>query len=159
MISLKTAITLILIHLIYYFILQMFSDFLRIGSVKNTPNKLITKLRSQYKVQIKTFQKNNDHLGFAWFKTIYLNESLFRSEKVLMATFYHELYHVQHKHKRNTLLLRFEFSLIPILLIFHWSIFLITYVLFAWLIYKANEYYERKANEYANLMTEKLKKK
>lgn len=151
MISLQTAITLVLVHLIYYFILQMFSDFLRMGNVKNTPNKLITKLRSEYKINIKTFQKNNQHYGFAWFKTIYLNESLFRKEKALMFTFYHELYHVQHKHKRNTLLLRFGFSLTPIMLYFaYWPIFVLIYISFAYFMYKINERYEIKADNFAN---------
>lgn len=156
MLELRTAIILVLIHLIYYSILQLWSDFLRIGSVKNTPNKLIAKLRTDYHINIRTFKKNNQHYGFAWFKTIYLNESLFRSEKLLMFTFFHELYHVQNKHKRNTLLFRFLFSLTPIVLVFaHWSIFILIYIAFAWSMYKINEIYEKKANQYAKQMIEK----
>ena len=155
MIQLKTAITLVLIHLIYYSILQLFSDVLRAGSVKNTPNKLISKLRTDYHINIRTFKKNTAHFGFAWFKTIYLNESLFRNEKALMLTFFHELYHVQHKHKRNTLLLRLIFSFTPVILaLTHWSLYLIIYISFAWLMFKVNENYEKKANEYAKQMTQ-----
>lgn len=150
MTTLTTAITIVLIHLIYYFVLQLFSDLLRAGSVKNTPNKLITQLRGKYKVNIKTFQKNNQHWGFAWFKTIYINETLFNREKALKHTFLHELYHIQHHHKRNTLLFRFIFSLLPILLIFHWSIFAASYTLGAWFLYKYNESCEKQANEYAD---------
>lgn len=152
MITLKTALILIVIHLIYYFILQMFSDIMRIGSVTNTPNKLITKLRSQFKVKLLTFRKNNDHRGFAWFKSIYLNESLFRNEKALRFTFFHELFHVQQKHKRNTLLLRLAFSILPILLLLHWSVFTVTYILGAWMLYKYNERCEAGANDYARKM-------
>lgn len=156
MITLQTAIILVLIHLIYYSILQIFSDLLRIGSVKNTPNKIITKLRSQFKVKLLTFQKNTAHYGFAWFKTIYLNESLFNRPKALYFTFYHELYHVQHKHKRNTLLLRLAFSFLPILLLLHWSAFTVTYILSAWMLYKYNERCEAGANDYARKMIENV---
>ena len=156
MLELKTTLTLVVIHLIYYSILQLFSDVLRAGSVKNTPNKLISKLRTDYHINIRTFKKNTAHYGFAWFKTIYLNESLFKNEKALLFTFYHELYHVQHKHKRNTLLLRLTFSFTPILLSFvHLSLFLLIYISFAWLMFKVNENYEKKANDYAKQMTQK----
>lgn len=156
MLELKTTLTLVVIHLIYYSILQIFSDIIRMGSVKNTPNKLISKLRTDYHINIRTFKKNTAHYGFAWFKTIYLNESLFKNEKALLFTFYHELYHVQHKHKRNTLLLRLTFSFTPILLSFvHWSLFLLIYISFAWLMFRVNENYEKKANDYANQMTQK----
>ena len=149
MITLNTALILISIHLIYYSILQVFSDLMRIGSVTNTPNKIITKLRSQFKVKLLTFRKNTAHYGFAWFKTVYLNESLFRSEKALRFTFFHELYHVQRKHKRNTLLLRLAFSALPILLMLHWSVFTVIYILGAWMLYEYNEYCEKGADDYA----------
>ena len=154
MTTLNTALILIAIHLIYYLILQVFSDLMRIGSVTNTPNKIITKLRSQFKVKLLTFQKNTAHYGFAWFKTVYLNESLFRSEKALRFTFFHELYHVQHKHKRNTLLLRLAFSALPVLLMLHWSVFTVIYILGAWLLYEYNEYCEKGADDYALKMIE-----
>jgi hypothetical protein len=152
MITLNTALILIAIHLIYYAIFWLFSDILRYGMVKNTPNKIITKLRSQYKVKLLTFQKNNNHDGFAWFKTIYLNESLFRRPKDLYSTFYHELFHVQQKHKRNTLLFRLLFAALPILLIIHWGVFTVIYISFAWFLYKYNEHCEKGANEYAHKM-------
>lgn len=156
MITLQTAIILISIHLIYYSILQIFSDILRIGSVSNTPNKIITKLRSQFKVKLLTFRKNTPHYGFAWFKTIYLNESLFRNEKALYFTFYHELYHVQQKHKRDTLIARFVFSCLPIILtVAHWSIFLTSYIGAAYILYIINEQFEKGANDYAKKMTDK----
>ena len=156
MVTLKTALILILIHLIYYFVLQMFSDLMRIGSVTNTPNKIITKLRSQFKVKLLTFQKNTAHYGFAWFNAVYLNESLFRNEKALRFTFFHELFHVQQKHKRNTLLFRLVFSALPILLLLHWSVFTLTYILGAWMLYKYNEQCEAGANNYAKSMIENV---
>lgn len=155
MLELRTAIILVLIHLIYYSILQVFADIVRMGSVKNTPNKLISKLRTDFHINIRTFKKNTNHYGFAWFKTIYLNESLFRNEKALMFTFYHELFHVQNKHKRNTLLLRLVFSLTPITLAFaHWAVFTAIYIAMSWSMYKINEIYEKQANNYAKQMTE-----
>jgi len=155
MLELRTVIILVLIHLIYYSILQVFADIVRMGSVKNTPNKLISKLRTDFHINIRTFKKNTNHYGFAWFKTIYLNESLFRNEKALMFTFYHELFHVQNKHKRNTLLLRLVFSLTPITLAFaHWAVFTAIYITMSWSMYKINEIYEKRANNYAKQMTE-----
>ena len=155
MLELRTAIILVVIHLIYYSILQVFADILRMGSVKNTPNKLISKLRTDFHINIRTFKKNTNHYGFAWFKTIYLNESLFRNEKALMFTFYHELFHVQNNHKRNILLLRFVFSLTPITLAFaHWAVFTAIYITMSWSMYKINEIYEKQANNYAKQMTE-----
>ena len=154
MITLHTAIILVLIHLIYYSILQVFADVLRIGSVKNTTNATITKLRSKFGVNIRTFQKNNQHYGFAWFKTIYLNENLFNRPKALLFTFHHEHFHVQNKHKRNTLFLRLIFSFLPILLLIHWLVFTATYILGAWMLYKYNERCEIGANNYAKKMME-----
>ena len=155
MITLNTAIILVLIHLIYYSTLQIFSDLLRIGSVKNTPNATITKLRSKFGVNIRTFQKNNQHYGFAWFKTIYLNENLFNRPKALLFTFYHEYSHVQNKHKRDTLILRLVFSFIPITLAFiPWYLFIVNYVFVAWYMYYTNDKFEKQANDYAKKMME-----
>lgn len=152
MVTLKTALILISIHLIYYSIFWLFSDILRSGMVRNTPNKLITKLRSRFHVNLLTFQKNNNHNGFAWFKSIYINENLFNRPGELYFTFYHELFHLQQKHKRNTLILRVIFATLPILLIFHWSIFAVIYISFAWILYKYNERCESGADEYATKM-------
>ncbi|MCE5332703.1 MAG: ImmA/IrrE family metallo-endopeptidase [Bacteroidales bacterium] len=149
MISLLTAIILVLIHLIYYFILQVLSDIMRTMSIKNTPNKIISQLRTEYHINIKTFQKNGTHYGFAWFKTIYLNENLFMSEKKLKYVFFHELYHVRHKHKRNTLFLRALFSFTPLILAINWMVFIPVYFSFAYFLYMVNERYENEANEFA----------
>ena len=154
MLELKTALALVIIHLIYYSILQIFSDIIRMGSVKNTPNKLISKLRTDYHVNIRTFKKNTNHFGFAWFKTIYLNEALFKHDESLMNVFFHELYHVQHSHKRNTLLFRLIFSLIPLILSFaHWYIFFVIYISGAYFLHYINEQYEKQATNYASQMT------
>lgn len=143
------------IHILYYLYSQVWSDIQRIGMIHNTDNKLISQLRTKYKVTIRTFQKNTNHLGFAWFNTIYLNENLFRREKALLWTFYHEFYHLQHKHKRNVLLHRFLFSLLPFLILFHWAAWLVVYVAAALWMAKIKEVYERNANKYANEMIEK----
>lgn len=150
--ELKFVILLSLIHILYYIYSQVWSDFQRIGMIHNNDNKLISTLRTKYQVTIRTFQKNTNHYGFAWFKTIYLNENLFKKEKALLWTFYHELYHLQHKHKRNILLHRFGFSILPGLILIHWAVFLVIYMGAALLMAKISEQYERNANEYANEM-------
>lgn len=150
MIELKTAIVVSVIHLLYYAYFQLISDLIRIGMVRNNPNPDVSKLRTKYKVNIRTFQKNSNHFGFAWFKTIYLNENLFRRKKALYWTFFHEYYHLQHKHKRNVLAQRFLFSLVPLLLaVFHWTVFAAVYVFFAWGMEYLHKRYEVNANNYA----------
>lgn len=142
------------IHILYYLYSQVWSDIQRIGMIHNNDNKLISLLRTKYKVTIRTFQKNTNHYGFAWFKTIYLNENLFRKEKALLWTFYHELYHLRHKHKRNVLLHRFLFSILPFLILIHWAAWLVVYVSAAILMARIKDKYEDQANEYANKMME-----
>lgn len=157
----KTAIILCIIHLVYYTYFQIVSDFMRIGMVTNTPHIEIRRLITQYKVNIRTFQKNGKPFGFAWVKTIYLNENLTKKiykkggyEK-LNWVFHHEHYHVMKNHKIKTLLLRFVFSFVPLLLIWHWVPFLITYLSFAYLMDYTHRLYEKKANDYANNKFEK----
>ena len=59
----KIAIILTIIHLVYYTYFQIISDIMRIGMVHNTPNKVISALRIDFKVNIRTFQKNSNHYG------------------------------------------------------------------------------------------------
>lgn len=151
---LKLSISLCIIHLVYYSYSQIWSDIMRIGMIHNNDNKIISQLRTKYKVTIRTFQKNTNHYGFAWFKTIYLNENLFRKPKALLWTFYHELYHLQHKHKRNLLLHRLIFSFLPFLICCHWVAFLVPYMGAALLMEKVRLNYEKNANDYANKMIE-----
>ena len=151
MFSLKIALTVSLAHLVYYFYFQVISDMIRKGMTRNTPNKTISRLRTQYHVNIRTFQKNSNHYGFAWFRTIYLNENLFKNEKALLFTFHHEYYHLKHKHKRNILLQRLVFSFIPMLLMVHWIAFSAVYVFCAYGMEQIRLNYEKDANNYANL--------
>ncbi|WP_372647791.1 hypothetical protein [Draconibacterium sp.] len=153
------AIGLMIVHMVYYLWFQVISDFQRIGMIHNTPHIEIERLRSKYNVNIKTFQKNTVHYGFAWFRTIYLNENLLRMKKrkqpdpfyLLKWSFHHEHYHLQHHHKRNVLLHRFAFSLLPLLIMIHWIPFVVVYVLAAYGMYYLKEnVYERNANNYAN---------
>jgi len=152
--ELKLVISLSIIHILYYFYSQVWSDIQRIGMIHNNDNRLISMLRTKYKVTIRTFQKNTNHYGFAWFKTIYLNENLFRREKALLWTFYHELYHLRNKHKRNVLLQRLGFSILPFLILIHWAVWLVFYVSAALWIKKLESAYEKNANEYAKKMME-----
>lgn len=127
---------------------------MRIGTIQNNDNKIISALRTKYKVTIKTFQKNTNHYGFAWLRTLYINESLYKKPKALLWTFYHEYYHLQHKHKRNLLLHRLLFSFLPLLIIIHWVAFLVPYMGAAlWLLHN-EKVREKNANEYAGKMLE-----
>ena len=146
----KTAIILTIIHLVYYAYFQVISDIMRIGMVHNTPNKVISALRTDFKVNIRTFQKNNNHYGFAWFRTIYINEKLFRKEKAVRWTFHHEHWHLMRHHKAWILVMRFVFSFVPLLLIWHWIPFFIVYVIAAWGMLDISKRFERKADSHAN---------
>lgn len=146
----KTAIILTIIHIVYYAYFQIISDIMRIGMVHNTPNKVISALRTDFKVNIRTFQKNNNHHGFAWFKTIYINEKLFRQERAVRWTFHHEFWHLTHHHKAWILFMRLIFSFVPLLLIWHWLPFLIVYVTSAWTMEYIRKKFEKNANSYAN---------
>lgn len=137
--------------LVYYIILQLLSDFIRAGQTFNTPNKLIFKLRSEYGVNIKTFQKNSNHNGFAWFKTIFLNENLFKRERGLMLTFYHELYHLKNKHKQWVLVMRFFYAFIPSLALFiPWWIVVVIFIGCGIVISIVQDKFEAGANKYAS---------
>ena len=153
MIEVKTAIIACVIHLGYYAYFQIISDIMRIGMVHNTPNSTISHLRTEFKVNIKTFQRNSTHYGFAWIKSIYINENLFKRKRALMWTFFHELRHLKRKHKAKTLWIRFFFSLTPLVLIFfHWTIFVIVYVGYAYGMEYIRKVFERNADLYANKM-------
>jgi hypothetical protein len=123
---------------------------MRIGMVHNTPNKVISALRTDFKVNIRTFQKNSNHYGFAMFRTIYINEKLFPKEKDVRWTFHHEHWHLTRNHKAWTLIIRFIFSLVPLLLIYHWLPFAIVYVLSAYGMEYIRKRFETKADSHAN---------
>lgn len=162
MISLSTALTMVFINLVFYIGLLIQSMISRNVLVKNTSNKLISKLRTDYSINIKTFQKNNNHLGFAWVKTIYLNEKLFKKEIALKFAFFHELYHIKHNHKIKSLTIRFIFPLSWMLLaLVQWyiSIPIICSLAYGMFLITDNtnngnnvSYFDRKANDYANEM-------
>lgn len=151
MIEPRTAIIVCLIHLVYYAYFQVISDLLRQGMVHNTPNLIISRLRTDFDVNIKTFQKNSNHYGFAWFKTLYLNENLFKKEKALKWTFHHEHYHLTHKHKLKVLMMRGFFSLLPLMMIFlPWIYFMFVYMAWAYFMHYVVELFEKQANKHAN---------
>lgn len=153
MIELSIAIWISVGWFVYYLAFQVFSDFIRAGSAYNTPNKQIAKLRTEYKVNIRTFQKNNNLLGFAWFKSIWINENLFR-KPMLMFVFFHEYYHLKHHHKQWVLFIRLVIVLEWLLLsIMHWSI--VACIIFGSVLiaHYIKEKFEDKANDYAKKMT------
>lgn len=153
MIELSIAIWISVGWFVYYLAFQVFSDFIRAGSAYNTPNKQIAKLRTEYKVNIRTFQKNNNLLGFAWFKSIWINENLFR-KPMLMFVFFHEYYHLKHHHKQWVLFMRLVIVLEWLLLsIMHWSI--VACIIFGSVLiaHYIKEKFEDQANDYAKKMT------
>lgn len=139
--------------MVYYTIFQVFSDFIRAGMKFNTPNRTITKLRSEYNVNIRTFQKNNALRGFAWFNSIWINENLFKNKKRLMFVFHHEHYHLMHNHKAWVLTMRFIFALLPLALhVLMWYWVLVGMLVAALGIHFITERFEKEANEYAKRM-------
>lgn len=154
MIELSTAIWISVGWFVYYLAFQLFSDFIRAGSAYNTPNKQIAKLRTDYKVNIRTFQKNNNLMGFAWFKSIWINENLFRNKRLLMFTFFHEYYHLKHHHKQWVLLIRFVIVLEWLLFAFtHWTIAALIIFASVLISHYIKERFEDQANDYAKKMT------
>ena len=150
MVQLKISLAISIALFMYYVVLQLYSYFSKTGMATNTKNKRVAKLMTEYKVNIRTFQRNNGLDGSAWFKTIWINESLFRYERLFMFTFYHEYYHLTHRHRQWTLFIRFLYSLTPLLLsIFHWLIFLLLFISLAGLIDRIMIIFENNANAYA----------
>ena len=72
-----TVISLILAHIGYYAYVLLISHMMDIhGKITNTRNLDIFKFRTSHSVNICTYQNDASRNGFAWFKTIYLNEKL-----------------------------------------------------------------------------------
>jgi hypothetical protein len=154
----KIAIVLTVIHFVLYLYLFVVPGIVKVLFYKFVePSSVILKLMTEYKVNIRMFQRNGRPYGIASFKTIYLNTSTdkvrMRGKKdphwALKWSFYHEYYHLLHKHKAKTLLMRFFFSFVPLLLIWHWLPFTIIYVLIAYLMHYVHEKFEKDANFYA----------
>jgi hypothetical protein len=153
MIPLIESIKICLALLTYYAVLQLFSDFIKAGQATNTPNRTISELMTKYKVNIRTFNKNNNHFGFCWFKTIWINESRFKKKDWILSTFFHELYHLNNNHKAWILGMRLFLSLIPLLLtIIHWILVLIVFLFCAMTIQYITDKFEKGANSYSEKM-------
>jgi len=158
----KIALILCIIHLLYYIYVGIIYQFVKIGTIYNTPNKEVFRLRSKYNVNIKTFRKDVNHWGFSWGKTIYLNEKLFKTRKgskqplkALDWVFYHEYFHLKN-HVYQIIILRVLLSVTPLLLTVHWALFVFNYIFIAYVSYRlVNVEFEIQANEYANKMIEK----
>lgn len=157
MFEIKTAILITLAHIVLYSYLVLIHDFLKIGTITNTKNEIIYKLRTEFNVGIKTFKKNCQPLGFCTGTFIYLNEVLFKDKDRLMFAFYHELYHLKHHHRNTLIAITFLFSLIPLAtIILPWYYVLAFYVCFAYFKdWMQHTRFEAKANEYAKQQTNK----
>jgi hypothetical protein len=158
----KIAIILCIIHLLYYIYVGIIYQFIKIGTIYNTPNEEVFRLRSKYNVKIKTFRKESRHWGFYWLNTVYINERLLNIRKgakhpykTLHFFFEHEYYHLRN-HARKVFVSRLLFCFTPMLLLIHWALFVIVYITFAYVMYViVNKVYEKDANDYANKMIEK----
>lgn len=154
----KIALILCIIHILYYIYVGIIYQFIKIGTIYNTPSEEIFKLRSKYNVNIKTFRKESNHWGYSWGKTIYLNERLLNVKKnnykALNWTFHHEYYHLKH-HTYLNIILRLLLSITPVLLLVHWAVFAVGYILIGYMIYRlVTVVFEKEANDYANKMIE-----
>lgn len=161
----KIAILISMIHLLYYAYVGVIYQFVKIGTIKNTPNEEVFRLRRVYGVKIKTFQKEGNHWGFSLGKTIYLNERLFKARKgskdplkALRWTFFHEYYHQKH-HGLKIIIIRVLLSITPMLLIlplqsnFAILITIVVYVNVAYFVgFLTNTVFEKQANDYADKM-------
>jgi hypothetical protein len=114
----------------------------------------------KYDVDLRMFHQNNKHYGFSLFNVIYINSKVLNLRKkgrkdpawVFKSVFYHELYHLKHKHKGLTLLMRFSFSFVPLLLIWNWIPFAVVYAVSAWAMEDVRKRFERKANAHSAKM-------
>ena len=149
--ALKVCLGLFIYYLVFFIV-----DAVKKGSrATNTPNRTITELRTKYGITIKTFNRNGDRRdGFSWIKSIWINERVFKDSNRLRFVFFHEKYHLDHKHKVKLLLMRFGIVLIPLLLsVVHWIIVIIIFTFLAMVVqYITDKVFEKKANEYAKQM-------
>ncbi len=143
----------------YYLYIGVIYNFVKSGSIYNTPNKDVFELRSKYDIKIKTYRREGRHYGFCWWNTIYLNERLFSMKhpktKELLAlkwTFHHEYYHLKH-HVKKVAGLRLLMSLTPMLLIVGFWVFIAgLFCLSAIIEYLVNNKFEKQAEVYAEKM-------
>ena len=154
----EIAVALTVIHLVLYFYWFIGSDIVRRLKFKVEPPGVdLLRLMKDYKVDARMYHLNNDHYGFSLFNVIYINRRVLNLRKkgkndpawVFKSVFHHENYHRIHKHKGLTLLMRFVFSFVPLLLIWHWLPFTIVYVLSAYGMEYIRKRFEKSANFYA----------
>ena len=143
-------------HRLYSLIFQITDDIMRISNRTNVSNRIIEKLRTEYKVTIRTFHARRP-FAFSSFRAIWLNEALFKAEKPLLFAFHHEYYHLKHRHKSWALFMRFIISLTPLTKYFvNWGIFIAIILTVAFLMDKLTNrekgIFEKKANDYAHKM-------
>jgi ABC-type spermidine/putrescine transport system permease subunit I len=139
--------------LAYFATLQLWSDFMDTRMQTVTKNKTIEELRTKYKVTIKTFYCDKRRYGFVMFRSLWINQVVFKAQETLLFTFHHEYYHLKHHHKSWKLFMRFLISLTPLTNYFvNWGIFIVILLASAYLIKKITDIFEKKTNEYAYKM-------
>lgn len=137
--------------LTYYTTLQLYDDISKYSSRTDIKSRTIENFRSKYKVTVRTFRSSKPLYGFAWSKSIWVNDTLVKLKKPLEFTLHHEYYHLKHKHKRWMQFLRLVLSLTPLsMYCVKWYIFLIILVVSASIVDRVLGIFEDRANEYAN---------
>jgi len=138
---------------IYYIILFVFDSLLKKSKMIYTDNKVLDILRTKYKINIRTFVDNQSIKGFAWFKTVWINERVLysRDPYYIYFVFFHELFHVLNHHKAYKLLMRFIIVLeILLLSVLYWYYFIVIFLASLILIHHFEKFFEDEANRYAS---------
>lgn len=159
MLELTTSVHISLGLLTYYAIFFLYDAWRKGSRATNTPNRLVAELRTKYKVNIKTFNRNGDRRdGFSWFNCVWINEAIFKDKERLKFVFFHEMYHLKHRHKLLIIISRVLFALEFILLSFiPWYVFIIiafssAIIIFSITMDEKKSLFERKADAYADKM-------
>lgn len=138
--------------LVFYTVFHVYDDISRYSTRTYIINKRIESLRSKYNVTIRTFRVDKPLYGFAWFRSIWINEKILniKNEKALNFIFHHEHYHLKKKHKLCTLFIRFLISITPLLCFFvYWWATVIILLSMAYLSSIISKTFEKKAHDYA----------
>ena len=151
--ELSPQIWLVIGFVVYYSFLQLYADIRQNRMVTYTKNKTIESLRTKYRVPIKTFRSESKDYGTAWFRTIWINEVVFKKKDAIIYTFHHEYYHLKHKHKFWVLFMRLLISITPLTIYFvNWLIFIGILLSVALITQHISNVFEKKANAYADKM-------
>lgn len=137
----------------YYTILQVYSDISRYSMRTYTKSRTIEQFRSKYNVTVRTFHSSSPLYGFAWRRSIWVNDNLLKLGKPLEYTLHHEYYHLKHRHKLWKMFMRLVISISPLTIYFvTWWGWVVILLFLASLSEKVSGIFENRANDYAAKM-------